>query len=45
VLARRKVLPYARAKLAELPNLLSLLQLARALGYPVRGRKLLDPLI
>jgi len=41
VVARDRVLPYASAKLARIPNLIAALDLARALGYRVRGRELL----
>jgi hypothetical protein len=44
VMAKHRVWPYCRAALAEIPNLASALELARALGYPVRGRELIAQL-
>jgi hypothetical protein len=44
VMKRGKVLPYGRAPTREIPNLLALLDIAAALGYPVGGRELLAPL-
>jgi hypothetical protein len=44
VMAKHKVWPYCRAPLADIPNLAAALRLARALGYPVRGRQLIAPL-
>jgi hypothetical protein len=41
VMARRKVLPYGQAELADLPNVAAALELAEQQGYPVRGRELL----
>jgi hypothetical protein len=41
VMARGKAFPYAWARLDGIPNLVAALDLARALGYPVRGRELL----
>jgi hypothetical protein len=40
VMAHRRTWPYGRAATAEIPNLLAALELANALGYPVRGREL-----
>jgi hypothetical protein len=42
-MARGKAFPYASARLADIPNLVAALDLARALGYRVRGRELLAP--
>jgi hypothetical protein len=41
VMKRGKVLPYGRAPTREVPNLLAAVDIAAALGYPVRGRELL----
>ena len=41
VMARGKAFPYASVRLAQIPNLVAALDLARALGYRVRGRPLL----
>jgi hypothetical protein len=41
VMARRKVWPYGQAVLADVPNVITALELAEQQGYPVRGRALL----
>jgi hypothetical protein len=43
VMARGKAFPYASVRLADIPHLVAALDLARALGYRVRGRELLAP--
>jgi len=44
VMARRKVWPYGQAELADVPHIVTALELAAQLGYPVRGRELLSRL-
>jgi len=44
VMALGKAFPHGSAPLARIPNLAAALDLARALGYRVRGRELLAPL-
>jgi hypothetical protein len=39
VMTRGKARPHASAQLADIPNLVAALDLARALGYPVHGRE------
>lgn len=41
VMARGKIWPYGQAELADIPNVLAVLELAEQQGYPVRGRELL----
>ncbi|MEO7731081.1 MAG: hypothetical protein ABIY55_08930 [Kofleriaceae bacterium] len=41
VMARRKAWPYGQAALADVPNIVTALELAAQQGYPVRGRELL----
>ena len=43
VMKRGKVLPYGRVDTRGVPNLCAALDIAAALGYPVRGRELLAP--
>jgi hypothetical protein len=40
VMAKHRTWPYCRAAMAEIPNIAAALELARALGYAVRGREL-----
>jgi hypothetical protein len=40
VMAHRKIWPYGRARTADIPNIAAALELARGLGYPVRGLEL-----
>lgn len=44
VMARRKAWPYGQAELADIPNVVTALELAAQQGYPVRGRALLSRL-
>jgi len=44
VMAKRKVWPYGQAALADIPNIVTALELADQQGYPVRGRELLSRL-
>ena len=41
VMAKRKIWPYGQAVLADVPNVVTALELAAEQGYPVRGRELL----
>lgn len=43
VMKRGKVMPYGQASTREIPNLCAALDIAAELGYPQRGRELLDP--
>jgi len=45
VMKRGKVLPYAQAPTRDIPNLCAVLDLAASLGYPVRGRELIAPVV
>ncbi len=45
VMKRGKVLPYAQAPTRAIPNLCAALDLAASLGYPVRGRELIAPIV
>ncbi len=45
LMKRGKVLPYAQAPTRAIPNLLAALDIAGALGYPVRGRELIAPIV
>ena len=45
VMKRGKVLPYAQAPTRAIPNLIGALDIAASLGYPVRGRELIAPIV
>ena len=41
-MARGKVFPYGHARTAKIPNLGGALEIARTLGYPVKGLEVFD---
>ncbi len=45
VMVHQQKRPYGRARTAEIPNLLAVFQLGEELGYPLRGRRLLESIV